>query len=160
MWTVVRTHPNSEKIAIRNLQNQSFEYYQPLILEYKKTRQGMQKLPAPLFPCYLFINITDRWAPLHSTYGIASLIMTGGNPAWIRDQVIEDLRQRESNGYIALPKPQRFRVGDQVKIAGGPFLGELGLVERMSSRDRQKCLLALLNGSIKLLVNEYELDAA
>lgn len=160
MWVVCRTHPNSEKIAIRNLQNQSFDYYQPLILEYRKTRQGMQKLPAPLFPCYLFINVTDRWACLKNTYGIASLIMFGGNPAWVRDHVIEDLRRLESNGFVALPKQQRFRVGDQVKISSGPFMGEQALVERMSSRERQKCLLALLNGSIRVLVEEQNLEAA
>ena len=97
---------------------------------------------------------------LHSTDGISSIISAGPLPAIVQDRVIDDLRQRECNGYIQLPKQKAFRVGDKVVVNAGAFAGQLGLVERMGSKERQKVLLALLGNQIKLLVNEDELVAA
>lgn len=160
MWTVARTYPNQEKTAIRNLQNQSFNYYQPMILDWKKTKQGMAKQPSPLFPCYLFIEIVDRWACLNNTHGLSSLLMMGGVPATVDEKVIVHLRQREQGGFVMLPKQRRFREGDQVRIQTGPFAAQLALVERMSVKERQKILLALLNSQVKFLIDEEDLEAA
>ena len=159
-YCVGRTHPNSEKIAIRNLINQSFEYYQPLILERKVRKNRVQLIEQPLFPCYLFIKIVDRWRSLQSTYGIASIISAGASPLFVKDEIIDDLRNRERSGYIQLPKSKKFEVGDKVTIQAGMFAGQQALVERMSARDRQKVLLALLVNGAKVSLFENELEAA
>lgn len=154
-WIVARTHPNSEKIAIHNLQRQEFTYYQPLILERKIRKNRLQSVEVPLFPCYLFVQVMDKWRSLHSTYGVADLL------GKIGDQIIEDLRSREQNGYIQLPKPKKFVEGDKVTIGGNSvFAGQQALVDKMPSKDRQKVLLALLSNQIRILVNEADLEAA
>lgn len=158
-WTCGRTHPNQEKIAIRNLANQQFNYYQPMILDWRKTAKGMAKVPSPLFPCYLFIEIVDRWAALRSTHGLSGLITISGVPATVDESIIAHLRQREQGGFVALSK-QCFQEGDQVRIQTGPFAAQLALVERMSVKERQKILLALLNSQMKVLVAEEDLEAA
>jgi len=119
----------------------------------------MQHVEAPLFPCYLFIEIKDKWRSLHSTYGIAAVI-GGSIPAIVRDQVIDDLRSREQNGYIQLPKSKKFDVGDEVTIKAGAFAGQTALVARMPVKERQKVLLALLGNKIRALVDECDLEAA
>ena len=153
-WLVVRTHPNSEKIAIKNLERQEFDYYQPLILERKIRRQQLTHVEQPLFPCYLFVQIVDRWRSLQSTYGVVDLL----GP--VRDHIIVDLRNREQNGYIQLPKPKQFVNGDKVIINAGAFAGQTALVERMPIKERQKILLALLSNKIHVLCDESELEAA
>jgi len=158
-WTCVRTHPNAEQIAIRNLENQNFNYYQPKIIERKLRKQKLAYVRSPLFPCYLFVQVIDRWMCLNSTHGVSALLMTGGIPAVVQDKVIDSLRQREQNGVIKLPQEQRFTQGDTVTINVGPFAGQRGLVERMSSKEREKVLLALLSNEIKLLVDEAALEA-
>ena len=160
MWTCARTHPNSEKIAIRNLINQDFNYYQPLILERKLRKNKIQLVEQPLFPCYLFIEIKDKWRSLHSTHGIAKLVGNGNSPSYVRDHVIESLKNREQNGYIQLPKPKQFEIGDKVMINSGPLQGQYGLVERQTAKQRQQILLALLSNKISILVNEENLIAA
>jgi transcriptional antiterminator RfaH len=159
-WTVARTHPNSEAKAILNLQRQGFEYYQPRILEKKLRKQKLQTVESPLFPNYLFVKIVNKWLSLQYTYGIASIISTGSLPAQVQDQVIDDLRSREVNGFIQLPKASKLSVGDVAVIKEGVFAGQSGLIERMSGGDRQKILLALLSNKIKVLVGSDELEAA
>jgi transcriptional antiterminator RfaH len=158
-WTVARTHPNSEKIAIDNLKRQDFIYYQPKILERKLRKQRIQYVEAPLFPCYLFVYVIDKWRSLHSTHGIAALL-GGSSPSIVRNDVIDDLRAREHNGIIQLPKLKQFEIGDKVSIQSGAFAGHLALVERMPSKERQKILLALLSNKIRVLVAEDDLIAA
>jgi transcriptional antiterminator RfaH len=158
-YCVVRTHINSEKIAINNLKRQNFDYYQPLILERKLRKQKLQWVEQPLFPCYLFVKIVDRWRSLHSTHGVASLIGSVHSPSFVRESVIQSLRDREQNGYVQLPKT-RFGVGDQVTIQSGAFAGQQALVERMNSKERQKVLIALLANKISILIEEGNLIAA
>lgn len=153
-WVVTRIHPNCDRMAETNLARQEFTYYGPKILERKIVRGRQQLVEQPLFPCYMFVQIVDRWKALKSTYGVADLI------GHVRDNVIDDLKRREQNGYIQLPKARQFDVGDQVMIKTGPFAGQQALVERMPSKDRQKILLALLANKISVLVNENELEAA
>lgn len=159
-WTCVRTHPNAEKMAIRNLENQSFSYYQPKILEKKLRKQKLQYVESPLFPCYLFVQVIDRWRSLQSTHGIASVINAGAMPAIVRDSVIEQLKNREQNGYIQLPQAKKFEVGDKVTIQAGVFTGREALVQRMPVKERQKILLSLLDNKMSALVFEDDLVAA
>lgn len=154
-WTVVRTHPNSEKIAIYNLQRQEFDYYQPKIVERKLRNHKMQQVESPLFPCYLFVHVKEQWRSLQYTYGVASLVN-----GVVRDHIIDGLRNRELNGIVQLPKSPPYDIGDKVKIAAGPFAGQQALVQRMPAKERQKVLLALLNNKIQVLVNEADLQAA
>jgi transcriptional antiterminator RfaH len=159
-WTVVRTHPNSEARAILNLERQDFECYQPKILEKKLRKQKLTTVESPLFPSYLFVKVVNKWMSLKNTYGVAAMISTGSLPAQVRDEVIQDLRDREVNGFIQLPKAKQFEAGDAVTITGGAFAGHTALVERMPAKDRQKVLLALLSNKIRVLVDISELEAA
>lgn len=159
-WVVARTKPNQEKIAIRNLENQKFGYYQPLILERRKVKGVFKQVEQPLFPNYLFVRIVDRWNVLNSTYGIASIICNGAHPAIVKDNIINDLMIREVNGYIKLPAMKKMVAGDKVTIVKGPFAGHSALVDRMPAKERQKILLSLLSGQIKLLLEEDEVEVA
>ena len=159
-WIVVRTHPNAESIAIYHLQRQSFDYYQPLILERKHRKGTLRDCVSPLFPCYLFVQIISQWTCLQSTHGIAAVLKMGPTPAKVPEQVIAELRKREnSSGVVVLPK-QRFEVGDKVKIQDDIFNGELALIDRMPAKDRQKVLLTLLSSGYKVSVEEGKLVSA
>ena len=157
-WAVARTHPNSEKIAIRNLENQDFKYYQPKLLVRKPVKGVVKAIEQPLFPCYLFIHVQNRWACLNSTHGIASILMTGGRPSIVKDSIVEALQQQEHQGFVQLPKV-RFVIGDKVTIQSGPFALQQGIVERMPTKERQKLLLSLLSGKAKLLIDETNVIA-
>lgn len=153
-WAVVKTRPNCEKIATANLLNQGFQYYLPMIVDRKVRFKRSVTVESPLFPNYLFVHVQNMWRPILGTRGVSSIV------GKVPDAIINDLRSREVNGFVQLPKPRKFDVGDTVKILSGPFAMQKGLVERMNSKERQKVLLALLSNQIRILVEESDLEAA
>src|SRR5690606_503175 len=74
--------------AEETLRRQHFECYRP---------QKHGKTEEPLFPGYLFIRLDrqlDNWYPIRSTRGVARVISFGGEPTPVRDELIEQLRER------------------------------------------------------------------
>jgi transcription antitermination factor NusG len=71
--------------------------------------------------------------------------MDGLGPAKVSDDVIADLRSREREGVIELPKPPlRFKPGDPVRVIRGPFVERVGLVQGLRGADRVAILLGSL----------------
>jgi transcription antitermination factor NusG len=85
--------------------------------------------------------------------------MDGIKPARVADQIIDDLRKRERNGLVQLPKREMFHVGDQVRILQGPFAGHLGLYAGMRAHERVLVLLALLGGRQRVQLPKADVEA-
>src|SRR5260370_23149979 len=111
-WAAAQLQPQRDGLALHCLRQAGFETYAPRLRE-QRTAQGRKVVRTPLlFPGYLFVFIelqwhTARWAP-----GVVRLVMNGIGPAAVPDAVIEDLKGRETNGLIDLPRPPKFRAGD------------------------------------------------
>jgi len=67
------------------------------------TRTQVEIRP-PLFPGYCFLAVEAQWYAARWSIGVIGLIMDGVRPARVADQIIDDLRKRERNGLIELPK--------------------------------------------------------
>ena len=145
-WSVCRLRPHRESVALYWLALKGFECYCPHIrdLHIRHGRQ-IERRP-PLFPGYAFVWIQLQWSTVGSTPGVSGLIMNGSGPAKVPDQVIAEIRQRERNGLVELPRREEFRVGEQVRILQGPFAGHFGLYAGMRPRERVEILLQLLGG--------------
>src|SRR5262249_43110669 len=100
------------------------------------------RLAAPLG--YSFITVEAQWYAARWSLGVIGLIMDGVRPARVADQIIDDLRKRERNGLIKLPKRPALQPGDQVRILQGPFAGQLGLYAGMRRHGAFLVLLQLL----------------
>ena len=87
----------------------------------KPTR--MIEIRPPLFSGYCFLTDEAQWYAARWSIGVIGLIMDGIRLARVADQVIDDLRKRERNGLIELPKRSGLKPGDQVRILQGPFAG-------------------------------------
>ena len=86
--------------------------------------------------------------------------MDGIRPARVADQIIDDLRKRERNGLIELPKRPGPKPGDQVRILQDPFAGQLGLYVGMRAHERVLVLLALLGGQQRVELPRGDIEAA
>lgn len=151
-WIVVSTHPHREGFALQNLQRQDFESYCPLIIKRLRTRKGAIDVRRPLFPGYLFVHVEPemaRWRPLASTYGIRSIVRCGERLSFIDDSFVAGMKAREVDGVIGRPQSP-FQIGQEVRIAGGPFDGLIARILEMDDKDRLVVLMALLNGEVKL----------
>ena len=95
---------------------------------------------------YGFLTVEAQWYAARWSLGVSGLIMDGVRPARVADHIIDDLRKRERDELIKLPKRPALQPGDQVWILQGPFAGQLGLYAGMRPHERVLVLLQLLGG--------------
>jgi transcriptional antiterminator RfaH len=159
-WACLQLQANREQLALHMLQEvEGFTVYAPR-LRQRRRRNGRWIETTPLlFVTYVFIAIERefyraRWCP-----GVIRLVMDGLQPARVPDLVISDLRRRERNGAIELPKPPGLRTGDRVKILRGPFQGRFGLYADMKPRERVDILLQLLGSVCRVTLAKSDVAA-
>lgn len=148
-WYLIQTKPRQESRAEEHLQRQNFECYRP-----KKPRNTCNdKADEALFPGYLFIRLDrqlDNWYPIRSTRGVARVVSFGSEPTPIRDELIEQLRQR-----LATPThtdEPKFQPGDRVQLHGGGFHELDAIFVSTDGDERSVILLNLLQREQKIRV--------
>lgn len=150
-WIVANTHAHKERVAIENLERQYFATYCPMIRTQVRHARKVSTVLRPLFPGYLFVSLDlerDRWRPILSTLGVRSVIRDGDAPSRLDPRIIASLRAREVDGAIIRPTSP-FQVGQDVKMAGGPFDGLVAKIVALDEKDRVIVLLDLLSRPVK-----------
>jgi transcriptional antiterminator RfaH len=141
-WACAQLVPKQERLALHCLEQVAgFEIYAPRIRAPRTARCQDARL---LFPGYVFLLVLLQWHDAKRTPGVVRLVLDGGVPAKVPDNVIAELRARERNGLVQLPEPRRFRAGDRVRVTGGPLVGLEGLVAGTRASQRVEVLLGLL----------------
>lgn len=149
-WAVAQTESLRERTAQRWL-DAEFQTYLPVI------RSATDRF-VPLFPSYLFVKVGEiGWSRINSSVGIVQMLLAGDQPAKLKDSIIAELKGRERNGVVRLPKPQPFRIGDKVRVIHGSFVDLVGLYDGMSMRDRQFVLLELLGRKVRVEIEKSDL---
>ena len=118
-WYLIQTKPRQDARAEEHLLRQGFTCYRPL----QPDPSGKAKKPESLFPGYLFIHLDrdlDNWYPIRSTRGVTRVVSFGGEPAAVRDELIEHLQQRLAAEQRAA-EPASFAPGERVQIRGDGF---------------------------------------
>src|SRR6516165_8260783 len=145
-WACARLVPHQERLALFHLERIGFATYLPRLRERRISHGRRIVVTPPLFPGYAFITIEAQWHAARWSIGILGLIMDGIRPARVADQIIDDLRKRERNGLIELPRRDGLKAGDRVRVLAGPLQGQFGLYAGMRPHERVLVLLALLGG--------------
>jgi transcriptional antiterminator RfaH len=149
-WAVAQLQPARSGLALHCLRLANFEVYQPLLRE-RRVRHGRRaEVVVPLFVGYCFVSIQLQWIRAQYCPGVLRIVSIGQEPARVSDRVIDELRGRERNGAIELPKPRGLHVGDPVRVRQGPFLGHIGVFAGMQPHERVAVLLALLGGQTRV----------
>ena len=161
-WVVLNTQPHREGVAVENLRRQQFSTYCPMVRRQVRHARKTTNVLRPLFPGYLFVGLEpgrQRWRPLLSTVGVRTLVRFGNAPAHLDAKFIECLKAREADGAVEISVPE-FRIGQEVRFAGGAFDGLVATIVAMSEKDRMTLLLNLLQGRVRVTVNASALTAA
>ncbi len=159
-WAVVNTHPHREHVAVENLQRQEFNAYCPMIIRQRRHGRRVTDALRPLFPSYLFVQVNpdaQRWRPLLSTFGVRTVVRCGDRLSLIEDAFIQDLKAREVDGVVGRPVSP-YRVGQEVRLAGGAFDGLVATIIDMDERDRLTVLMDLLNRPVKVKIEERQIS--
>jgi transcriptional antiterminator RfaH len=156
-WAVAQLQPNRTALALQMLVQGGFTVYAPKLRERRTIRGRREDSEVPLFPGYAFVAIELQWHAARWCPGVIRLVMDGLRPAKVSDAVIEEIRSRERNGAVELPK-RRLQYGDRVKILAGPFRGHLAMYAGMSTHERVAVLLQILGGQQRVTIAEEDIE--
>lgn len=147
-WYVVYTKPRQEQRALENLNLQGFHCFFPTLRTERLFKGRLVPVTEALFPRYLFLSGNSNWAAIRSTRGVSNLVRFGGVAARVPVTLIEALTQQPMH-YQEL-----FKVGDQLKVINGPFVGIeaelLRLYESPSGEARVMVLMDVLTRPQKI----------
>jgi transcriptional antiterminator RfaH len=163
-WYAAYTQPHGEARAVAHLERQGYTLYLPRYRRWVRHARQRAMVLRPLFPRYLFVGVdrlVQRRRPIRSTAGVIGLVMSGDEPVAVAPEVIEALRQRESEGMFDLLSPtQRLRVGSQVRVTQGPFEDLVGRLLGVAEHERVYILLDLLGRAVRAEVPAMAVEAA
>ena len=154
-WLVVNTNPHRERLVLDNLRLRALNAYCPMIRRRRSHARRIESVLRPLFPGYLFVQANadlTSWQPLQSTHGVRTVVRAGDDPCFIADAFVAGLRMREVDGAIVRP-PAPYRIGQEVRIAGGPFEGFIATILDLDEKDRMLVLLDVMHRGIKIKLN-------
>ena len=148
-WILVYTKAKEEQKAKRNLQNQGFEIFLPMIA-FEKLNQSKSITLKAMFPGYLFVKINtelDKWNRIKSTRGVSHLVIFGQRLAEIPNQVIAYLKSGADENDIFRQKitRQEFQKGDKLVIEKGMFKDKEATFLAKKSKERVRILLRFVN---------------
>jgi transcriptional antiterminator RfaH len=154
-WFLVYTKAREEERAKKNLENQGFETFLPMIA-YEKISQPKSFCLKPMFPRYLFIIINverDNWHLIKSTRGVSHVVLFGSKFAAVPNAVIEFIKTRVNDYSIFKQKVTRqlFQKGDKLVIKKGVMKGKEAEFLSMTGKERARILLKLMN---ELIITE------
>jgi transcriptional antiterminator RfaH len=140
------------------LVQQQFTVYAPRLRQRRIIRGRREDSEAPLFPGYAFVLIRLQWHAARWCPGVVRLVMDGLQPAKVSDAIIEEIRGRERNGAVELPK-RMLKCGDRVRILAGPFKEHLAIYAGMSAHERVAVLLQILGGPQRVTLAVRDVEA-
>lgn len=158
-WFAVWTRNQYEPRVSEQLRRKRFEVFLPAVRVPSRRRDKRVILAQPLFPGYLFLRFSPSrgsYVSVASTDGVVRVLGDGWDALQpIPDEQVEAVRRLVTSAEGARAVPW-LRVGDRVRIVGGPLAGLEGLVrDRRSGRATFVVNVDLLQRSVGV-----ELEAA
>jgi len=162
-WYLAACRPKQDERAVINLQNQQIKVFAPRVM-VKKILRGKRVLrDEPLFPGYLFIQISPEsplWSKVRSTFGVRDWVRFGGKPARVPDKLMTSLLGQDAQGAEAEVIDFTFTSGQKVIINEGPFAGLEAIYQCESGEERSMVLIEFLGKSNRICVDNRQLSLA
>jgi transcriptional antiterminator RfaH len=159
-WAAARAQPQREALAQHFLQQVGYTVYLPRLREHRISHGRKIETRPPLFPGYLFVRIVIGWWQAQWCPATRGLVLNCGLPVRVPEAVLAEIRKRERNGLVELPKPPPFKAGERVRIGRGAFRGRLGLYDGQPAPERIAVLLQLLGAERRLELAADAVEAA
>jgi transcriptional antiterminator RfaH len=159
-WCCAQVEQSRDRLAWHCLTLAGYKIYQPLLREQRRSHGRKIIVTPPLFPSYLFIWVVRGWWDARWAEGVRCLIMDGEVPARVPDAVISEIKSRERNGFVELPKARGLTPGMRVKVLRGPLQTQIGLLAALRPHERVLVLLQLLGGQQRVELARSSVEVA
>jgi transcription elongation factor/antiterminator RfaH len=152
-WYAVRTQAKREALAVQHLQNQNFSVFFPKALSRVRRRRGGPPASSqPFFPGYVFVRLDlnrDRWRCVNSTIGVIGLVQFGARPASTPRGFVEALQARTNADGVLTPRDD-LKIGDVVRILGGPFDQTIATLFAHAADQRVSVLVSMMTRDVQI----------
>ncbi len=164
-WCCVRTWPQAERWACRNLIHIGYETFLPLVAARRRdrvVRTLWHSVQAPLFAGYLFVRHRpdSSWGPIREAPGVKSLVKAGDQLAYTPDDAVESLRGTlhgvEQFSGVRLPERRLWAPGVPCSPGTGVFAGHPAVVLQVGV-DRVLISLLLFGALREVLIRAADL---
>ena len=156
-WYVVATRPKQESIARDHLTRQGYRVLLPEIRLKKRRQNRWVAVVEPLFPGYLFVQITfgkDDSTLIRSTRGCRDLVRFGEYPPPVPASVLEELTNQAAS---VRDGESLFVTGDHVRLDSGAFAGVTAVFDMARGDDRAQVLIEMLGKVQKVTIDSDQL---
>jgi transcriptional antiterminator RfaH len=152
-WFVLNTKPKKEFQVERLFEEGGFEFYCPKYKHGDKIK--------PFFSGYGFINFDhpEQYRLVKYTRGVKRIVGNEGGPIPIPEEMIDQIKVREINGYIELEKyGGQPDIGDEIEIMEGPLKGLRGIFRKeLTEKERVIILLNYVSYQGQLIIEKKKL---
>lgn len=161
-WYLVNLKPGGLARAQQNLSRQGIVSFCPQRRRTERRRGRMVTGLRPLFPGYLFISIprdAANWRSINATYGVVKVVcLEPGRPSRVPTDLVNVLVASDASlDEDALPRGL-FNLGDDVRVAVGPFADLLARVEAMPEKDRVLVLLDMMGRKVRVTMRAVDIE--
>lgn len=159
-WYAVTVHHQHEKTVARHLADIGLETFLPLYRTRRIWSDRVKELELPLFPSYVFARFAFRnRANILRFPGIRAIVGFGKETAYVSETEIAALKTMVSSGLPVQPWPY-LKIGDWVRISGGPLQGIEGILVRQKDSWRVVVSVHLFQRSVAAEVDRFVITPA
>ena len=159
-WYAIHTRPRNEKWIAQQLQEKRVFTFLPLLQQIHQWSDRRSMVEVPMFSCYVFVRIPQTTAErlkVLRTPGVLAFVGSERQGTTIPDEQIESLQTaiREKIPCAAHPF---ISVGQRVRIRGGSLDGTQGILVRQGSEQSVVVSVELLQRSVAIRVEGYDIE--
>jgi transcription antitermination factor NusG len=134
-WYAVYTRPRWEKKVADLLVKKHIESYCPLNKMVRQWADRKKLVLEPLFTSYVFVHTTPQeHLAIKQTDGILNFVYWLGQPAVIRDEEIDAVKQFLDEYHNVQLEKINVNMHDRVRISSGPLMAREGDVIEVRSK--------------------------
>jgi transcription antitermination factor NusG len=140
--------PQRENVVQEALEQKGLDVFLPMYWATRRWSDRVKRLKVPLFPQYVFCRAdrSNRTTVLR-TPGVRWIVSFGAEAIPVPEQEIEQIRRLVSSETAIEPWPF-LRVGQRVRVDGGPLCGLEGILAEVRNTTRVVVGLELLQRSV------------
>lgn len=123
-------HAIMQRIETMGMQDRIFDVIIPTQEEIEIKDGKRKNVERRVFPGYILVDMVmdeDSWYVVRNTPGVTGFVGMGNEPTPLRPEEVQQIMSRMEED--ATPRPRvNFKVGQKVRIVGGPFNDFIGAV--------------------------------
>jgi transcription antitermination factor NusG len=159
-WYAIHTKPRHEKWIAGQLQEKKVFTFLPLLQQIHQWSDRRSKVDVPMFSCYAFVRIVqtvEERLKVLRTPGVLGFVGSERVGTPIPTEQIENLRIALREKIPCAVHPF-IRIGQRVRVRGGSLNGIEGILLRQGKDQSVIVSVELLQRSVAIRVEGYEVE--